>query len=105
MNAVDINKGSIWETNPDPLKVDFKEIMDFFEEFKNEIVYKQRTSIMEMLEKAIRENAIPKVNGKLTKGKLKWRGIRIMHTKLSSDFKMKTWIEQRGRRISPIIQF
>ncbi len=51
----------------------------------------------ELLEKAVRENAIPKVKGTITPNKLKWRGIRIVQRE------NRKWLEQRGKRISPVI--
>jgi hypothetical protein len=54
-----------------------------------------------VFEKAIRENAVPKIKGDITVGKLRWRGIRIVQR---NEF-MKTykWVEQRGYIISPKI--
>lgn len=53
----------------------------------------------EIFESSVRNNATPKVKGEITFGKLKWRGIII-----ASDLKGNSWLEQRGKRISPIIQ-
>ena len=48
-----------------------------------------------VFEKALRENAVPPIKGKITKGKLKWRGIRQM-----SQGNVY-FLTQRGRVISP----
>jgi curli biogenesis system outer membrane secretion channel CsgG len=57
----------------------------------------------EIFEKALRENAEPKVTGEITKGKIRWRGIRIVQ---QNDFlKSVKWLEQRGKQISPKITF
>jgi len=49
---------------------------------------------------ALRDNAVPPIKGEITRGKLKWRGIYIVNTK----FALRSWIEQRGKIISPIIE-
>lgn len=55
----------------------------------------------EIFEKALRENAEPKITGEITKGKIRWRGIRIAQ---QNDFlKSVKWLEQRGKQISPKI--
>ncbi|MCK5633017.1 hypothetical protein KAH94_04660, partial [bacterium] len=40
--------------------------------------------------------AIPKIKGKITNGKLKWRGIVVNMTR---DYPKKIWITQRGRKL------
>lgn len=56
-----------------------------------------------IFEKALRENAKPKITGEITKGKIRWRGIRIVQ---QNDFlKSVKWLEQRGKQISPKITF
>ena len=40
-------------------------------------------------------SAKPIIKGKLTKGKLRWRGIKMIKQK------NRVWIEQRGKRITP----
>lgn len=58
----------------------------------------------EELEKHTLENALPKIKGKLTKGKLRWRGIKkvVRHDSLTFDFPvLLTAIFQRDKRISP----
>jgi curli biogenesis system outer membrane secretion channel CsgG len=57
----------------------------------------------EIFEKALRENAEPKVTGEITKGKIRWRGIRIVQQ--NELLKSIKWIEQRGKKISPNITF
>jgi len=55
----------------------------------------------EIFERAVRENAIPKITGEITKGKIRWRGIRmVQQNDLLSSVK---WVEQRGKQISPKI--
>jgi len=55
----------------------------------------------EFLEYVLRNLAVPIIKGDITKGKLKWRGIRLVNQKtlISNRF----WVEQRGKRISSII--
>ena len=57
-----------------------------------------------ILEKAVRENAIPPIKGEMTKGKVRWRGLRMIHRGTGADGFTETWIEQRGKRITPIIR-
>jgi hypothetical protein len=57
----------------------------------------------EIFEKALRENAEPKVTGEITKGKIRWRGIRIIQQ--NEFLKSVKWLEQRGKQISPKITF
>ena len=57
----------------------------------------------EIFEAALRNNAIPKIKGEITAGKIKWRGIRIVQ---QNDFlRSFKWLEQRGKQISPKIIF
>ena len=53
------------------------------------------------LESVLRNNAKPKVKGEITRGKIKWRGIMIIEQKTTNGY--KTWVEQRGKRISEIV--
>lgn len=53
-------------------------------------------------EYALRNVAVPTIKGDITKGKIKWRGIRIVQK--NKPFMYETWLEQRGVRISAIIQ-
>jgi hypothetical protein len=49
------------------------------------------------LEKIVREYATPKISGEITKGKLRWRGLRLIQkTGIAKD---SYWIEQRGKII------
>lgn len=43
-------------------------------------------------------NAVPPIKGKITKGKLKWRGIK--HVTYYNNLVHEEWLEQRGRQIS-----
>ncbi|RTL47242.1 MAG: hypothetical protein EKK39_14835 [Sphingobacteriales bacterium] len=57
----------------------------------------------EIFEKSLRENAVPKITGEITKGKIRWRGIKFVQ---HNDFlKSAKWLEQRGKQISPKITF
>lgn len=57
----------------------------------------------EIFEKALRENAEPKITGKITTGKVRWRGIKIIQQ--NEFLKSVKWLEQRGKQISPKITF
>lgn len=56
----------------------------------------------EFIEKYVRENATPKIKGKITKGKLKWRGIKLCQFHDNNNGTLK-WVTQRGVQISPKI--
>lgn len=55
----------------------------------------------EILETALRTMAEPPIKGEITKGKIRWRGIRLCTQ--NDGLKSYTWLEQRGRLISPTI--
>jgi hypothetical protein len=52
---------------------------------------------------ALRTMAKPPIKGAITKGKLIWRGIRIVQ--YNDGFKYTKWLEQRGNQISQKIVF
>lgn len=58
--------------------------------------HKQRNEEFEL---ALLNNCKPKIKGKITKGKIKWRGI-VQHRQYNNDFTMTEWISQRGVQIS-----
>ena len=60
------------------------------ENAQKELMFKINQSI----EDELRTNAFPPIKGKITKGKLRWRGIiRVQDGKYQ-------WVEQRGKRIT-----
>lgn len=63
----------------------------------SKLIDEQTRQINILLEKAVREHAVPKITGEITKGKIRWRGIRMIRQQ------EKLWIEQRGIIISPVI--
>lgn len=52
---------------------------------------------------ALRTTAKPPIKGEITKGKVRWRGIRIVWQ--NDGLKYTKWLEQRGKQISPKIVF
>ena len=56
----------------------------------------QNKNIDNWVTKELRQSCTPQINGEITKGKLRWRGIQ----KVSSIDGI--YIAQRGERISPI---
>lgn len=66
--------------------------------FSKQIIEEQN----KIFEYALRNEAFPPIKGEITKGKIKWRGIRIVTT--NHFLENKTWLEQRGKRISPVIE-
>ena len=61
-------------------------------------IQKQQEEIFRI---ALRTMAEPPIKGEITKGKIKWRGIRLIRQEFG--FNSYSWIEQRGRQISPKI--
>jgi hypothetical protein len=57
----------------------------------------------EIFTTALRTMAEPPIKGEITKGKIRWRGIRIVQQ--NDGFKYTKWLEQRGKQISPKIVF
>ena len=51
-----------------------------------------------IFEQAIRTNAVPPLKGKITKGKIKWRGIYLVQCPKRNE----EYLSQRGKRISDI---
>ena len=48
---------------------------------------------------ALRNMAEPPIKGEITKGKIRWRGIRLIRQQIGFD--SYSWLEQRGKQISP----
>jgi len=48
---------------------------------------------------ALRTMAEPPIKGEITKGKITWRGIRLIRQQVGFD--SYSWLEQRGKQISP----
>jgi hypothetical protein len=57
----------------------------------------------DILESFLRDNAVPKIKGKLTKGKLKWRGISLHQLNKGFNKPIERQLFQRGKPISPLI--
>ena len=66
-------------------------------------IQEQQKKEEEIFTTALRTMAEPPIKGEITKGKVRWRGIRIVHQ--NDGFKYTKWLEQRGRKISPKIVF
>ena len=54
---------------------------------------------------SLRIYAKPPIKGKITKGKIKWRGIKLYQTTLELGKPVERWLMQRGKQISPKITF
>jgi hypothetical protein len=52
----------------------------------------------ELFTTALRTMAEPPIKGEITKGKLTWRGIRLIRQQVGLD--SYSWLEQRGKQIS-----
>lgn len=55
----------------------------------------------EIFEFSLRNDAIPPIKGNITKGKIKWRGIRMCQT--HKPYETLIWLEQRGKKIGKLI--
>lgn len=53
----------------------------------------------ELFTTALRTMAEPPIKGEITKGKITWRGIRLIRQQVGFD--SYSWLEQRGKQISP----
>lgn len=53
----------------------------------------------ELFTTALRTMVEPPIKGEITKGKLQWRGIRLIRQQIGLDY--YSWLEQRGKQISP----
>ena len=49
------------------------------------------------------EFAEPKIKGEITKGKLRWRGIRLVNQEIHGTFKKEYYLTQRGKKIGESI--
>ena len=75
------------------------DIANFTQLFIDEVIRKEE----ELFTTALRVIAKPPIKGEITKGKVRWRGIRIVQ--YNDGFKYTKWLEQRGKQISPKIIF
>jgi len=53
----------------------------------------------EIFTTALRTMAEPPIKGEITKGKIQWRGIRLIRQQVGLE--SYSWLEQRGKQISP----
>lgn len=63
------------------------------------LFYEVRRQEEELFTIALRTMAEPPIKGEITKGKLNWRGIRLIRQQVGFD--SYSWLEQRGKQISP----
>ena len=77
-------------------KLDFTNIISNF-------IKKQQKKEEEIFINCLLTIAEPPIKGKITKGKIKWRGIKIIQ--YNDGYKYTKWLEQRGKQISPKIFF
>ncbi len=66
-------------------------------------IQEQQKREEEIFTYALRIIAKPPIKGEITKGKVRWRGIRLVQ--YNDGFKYTKWLEQRGKQISPKIVF
>ena len=86
------------------LNFDLPETPDFnLDNIVNKFIQEQLKKEEEIFISSLRIMSEPPIKGEITKGKLRWRGIRIVQ--YNDGFKYTKWLEQRGNRISPKIVF
>lgn len=78
----------------DQMLLDFK-----FEHLQQSVVTSIINQEEELFTTALRTMAEPPIKGEITKGKLRWRGIRLIRQHIGLD--SFSWLEQRGKQISP----
>lgn len=66
-------------------------------------IQEQQKKEEEIFTTALRTMSEPPIKGEITKGKIRWRGIRVVQQ--NNGFKYTKWLEQRGKQISPKIIF
>lgn len=79
-----------------------REVSDLMADVTKNLLSKIYESQQKYFEYALRNTATPVIKGKITKGKISWRGIRVVVKELPGEH--ESWLEQRGRRISPVIK-
>ena len=72
--------------------------MELIEKLTRELVTYYREKEEELFVDALRTNAEPPIKGEITKGKITWRGIKLIRQEVGFD--THSWLEQRGKRIS-----
>ena len=76
---------------------------ELISDIMSRFISEQQKKEEEIFTSALRIMAEPPIKGEITKGKIKWRGIRIVQ--YNDGLKCTKWLEQRGKQISPKIVF
>lgn len=80
----------------------YKEIMGCITSEVFVFIENQLEEELSIFSSAVRKNALPPIKGEITKGKIKWRGIKSFYKRTITG-QTEKWLEQRGVIISPII--
>lgn len=93
------NKYQKFEVKPinQNLSIDSKQL-EMFEKLQKDLIEQINKQIDSFIENILRNHVHPQIKGDITKGKIKWRGIKINH----DQFNSKVWLTQRGIDI-PIV--
>ena len=83
---------------PEDVKISSK-ITERIGDLISKMIGNRNDHIEEVFRTYLKLLAWPQIKGEITPGKLRWRGIVRVVESNSQD----TWLEQRGKRISPII--
>jgi hypothetical protein len=104
LGANKINK-RVMKTAEEKLNFDLPEMPSLnIDAVISRFIQEQQKKEEEIFTTALRTMAEPPIKGEITKGKVRWRGIRIVQQN-DGGFKYTKWLEQRGKQISPKIVF
>lgn len=67
--------------------------------FTKRMIFEMQKQEEELFITALRIMAEPPIKGEITKGKITWRGIKIIRQNIGFD--TYSWLEQREKQISP----
>jgi hypothetical protein len=74
------------------------------QEMETRLVGEMMEGLNKTLETIVREYSVPPIKGEITKGKLRWRGLRLCSSPMILG-NTRYWIEQRGKQIGYQIIF
>lgn len=79
------------------LSPEMEKIGNELQEINHKLISGYIKSLNDVMEKFVRQNAKPPIKGDITKGKVKWRGLRWCSCLETNE----TWVQQRGEDITP----
>lgn len=76
--------------------------MRFSQNNEQDVILQYQKKEQDIFTNALQTMAEPTIKGEITKGKLRWRGIKILQ--VNDGSKTIKWLDQRGKQISPKIE-